>query len=248
MLDYCLNCDYENEIKPDRSGVTVTVRGEDFEVTEEFYKCPVCEEKFTSSLGHDALDEAYREYRRRHDMLQPEEIRHWRENYGLTQIELSRLLEWEAATLSRYENGALQEKSEDTLLKFIMAPQNLLNLITSKPHILSVEKQNQLLAQLSANKTVAKHVEQLYTVYNKPNKLGERNQSGVSKQIITSEPFVQSSIPVFANTSVPVKTLIDYFKGGKSVNNFLDGFPTVSREQVMAFLSELEKQIIKQAV
>jgi hypothetical protein len=31
MLEYCLNCDYENEIKPDRSAVTVTMRGEDFE-------------------------------------------------------------------------------------------------------------------------------------------------------------------------------------------------------------------------
>ncbi|KHD06020.1 hypothetical protein PN36_05690 [Candidatus Thiomargarita nelsonii] len=244
MLEYCLNCDYENEIKPDRAAVTVTVRGEYFEVTEEFYKCPVCGEKFTSSLGHDALDEAYREYRRRHDMLQPEEIRHWRSHYGLTQIELSRLLDWEAATLSSYENGALQEKSEDTLLKFIMAPQNLLNLITSKPHILNVEKQNQLLAQLSANKTVAKHVEQLYTIYSPPNKLGEHSEE--NKQNISYEPFVQNGIPVFANTSVPVKTLIDYFKGGKSVNNFLDA--TVSREQVMAFLSELEKQIIKPAM
>lgn len=148
MLDYCLNCDYENEIKPARETVKVTVRGEDFDVTEEFYKCPVCGEKFTSSLGHDALDEAYREYRHRHDMLQPEEIRHWRENHELTQIELSSLLDWDVATLSRYENGALQEKSEDTLFKFIMAPQNLLNLITSKPHILNVEKQNQLLAHI----------------------------------------------------------------------------------------------------
>lgn len=182
-------------------------------------------------MGHDALDEAYREYRRRHNLLQPEEIRHWRENYGLTPTELSHLLAWDIATLNRYENGALPEKSEDTLLQFIMAPQNLLNLITSKPHILSVEKQNQLIAQLSSNQSVARHVEQLYAVYNKPNKLGEGKKLEVSK--------------LFANTSVPVKTLIDYFKGGQSVNNFLDCFPMVSREQVMAFLSELEKQIIK---
>ena len=72
MLEYCLNCDYENDIKSLVEAVIITVRGEDFKVTEEFYQCPACGEKFTSNLGHDALDEAYREYRNRHNMLQPE--------------------------------------------------------------------------------------------------------------------------------------------------------------------------------
>ena len=79
----------------------MTVRGEAIEATEEFYQCPTCGENFTSRLGHDALDEAYREYRRRHGFLQPEEIRHWRESYGLAQTELSHLLEWDEATLNR---------------------------------------------------------------------------------------------------------------------------------------------------
>lgn len=39
MLEYCLNCDYENDLKPLIEAVTVTVRGEDFKVSEEFYKC-----------------------------------------------------------------------------------------------------------------------------------------------------------------------------------------------------------------
>lgn len=165
MLEYCLNCDCEEEIKPLRKSVTITVRGENFEVTEEYYKCPACGEEFTSSLGHDALEEAYYEYRCRHGMLQPEEIRHWREHYGLTQLELSHFLEWEVATLSRYEKGALLEKSEDTLLKFIMTPQHLLYLIMNNPNILSMEKQKKLMAQLFSNQAVVKHIEQLYLSY-----------------------------------------------------------------------------------
>lgn len=51
--------------------------------------------------------------------------------------------------------------------------------------------------------------------------------------------------PVFAGTRVPVQTLIDYLKGGESIDDFLEGFPTVSREQVIAFLEEAEEQIIK---
>lgn len=44
--------------------------------------------------------------------------------------------------------------------------------------------------------------------------------------------------PVFAGTRVPVQTLIDYIKGGESIDDFLEGFPTVTREQVVAFLDE----------
>jgi len=40
------------------------------------------------------------------------------------------MLEWDEATLNRFEQGALQETSEDKWLKFIMSPQNLLYLIT----------------------------------------------------------------------------------------------------------------------
>jgi uncharacterized protein (DUF433 family) len=51
--------------------------------------------------------------------------------------------------------------------------------------------------------------------------------------------------PVFAGTRVPVQTLLDYIKGGESIDDFLEGFPTVSREQVIAVLDEAEAQIIK---
>lgn len=164
MLEYCLICDYEEEIKPTRSQVIMTIRGEDIEVTKEFYKCPACGETFTSSLGHNALDQAYREYRRRHDMLQPEDICQWRKYYGLTPTEVSHLLGWETTTLNDYENGALQEESEDTLLQLTMVPSNLLRLITKKPHAVSTEKRNQLIALLSSNREEegTPHLEPLY--------------------------------------------------------------------------------------
>lgn len=67
----------------------------------------------------------------------------------------------------------------------------------------------------------------------------------MSKQIITSSPDVMGGIPVFAGTRVPVQTLLDYLKAGESIDDFLDGFPTVTRQQVIAFLEEAEEQIIK---
>lgn len=51
--------------------------------------------------------------------------------------------------------------------------------------------------------------------------------------------------PVFAGTRVPVQTLMDYLKGGESIDDFLEGFPTVNRQQVVALLEEAEEQIVK---
>ncbi|MBE9004835.1 DUF433 domain-containing protein [Fortiea sp. LEGE XX443] len=63
--------------------------------------------------------------------------------------------------------------------------------------------------------------------------------------IITSSPDVMSGTPVFAGTRVPVQTLLDYLKAGESIDDFLEGFPTVKREQVIAFLEAAQAQILK---
>jgi uncharacterized protein (DUF433 family) len=52
---------------------------------------------------------------------------------------------------------------------------------------------------------------------------------------------------VFVGTRVPVETLLDYLKAGESVDDFLEGFPTVSREQVVGLLEEIGKQLVDTA-
>lgn len=47
-----------------------------------------------------------------------------------------------------------------------------------------------------------------------------------------------SGTPVFCGTRVPVQTLLDYLEAGDSIDEFLEGFPSVSREQVIAFLEQ----------
>jgi uncharacterized protein (DUF433 family) len=67
----------------------------------------------------------------------------------------------------------------------------------------------------------------------------------MKEPIITSSPDVMGGTPVFARTRVPVQTLLDYLKAGESIDDFLEGFPTVTKEQVIAFLEEAEDQIVK---
>ncbi len=56
----------------------------------------------------------------------------------------------------------------------------------------------------------------------------------MDKLIVSSSPDVLSGAPVFTGTRVPVHTLVEYLAAGDSIDDFLEGFPTVSREQVIA--------------
>jgi uncharacterized protein (DUF433 family) len=54
--------------------------------------------------------------------------------------------------------------------------------------------------------------------------------------IIHSDREIMGGTPVFVGTRVPLQNLIDYLEGGESVEDFLDAFPTVKREQVIAVI------------
>ena len=54
--------------------------------------------------------------------------------------------------------------------------------------------------------------------------------------VIHSDPEILGGTPVFVGTRVPLRNLIDYLEGGYSLDEFLDDFPTVTREQAIAAL------------
>ena len=62
--------------------------------------------------------------------------------------------------------------------------------------------------------------------------------------VISVSSEIMSGTPVFTGTRVPIQTLLDYLTAGDSIDYFLDGFPTVTREQVITFLEEAGKQMI----
>ena len=55
---------------------------------------------------------------------------------------------------------------------------------------------------------------------------------------ITRDPQLMHGTPVFRGTRVPVKTMFEYLENGESLNDFLEGFPTVSRELAVQVLEE----------
>ena len=66
----------------------------------------------------------------------------------------------------------------------------------------------------------------------------------MTQAIVSRDPDVMGGAPVFAGTRVPVQTLLDYLEGGESIDDFLEGFPTVTRQQVVAFLEETKDRIL----
>jgi uncharacterized protein (DUF433 family) len=62
---------------------------------------------------------------------------------------------------------------------------------------------------------------------------------------ISIAPDVLGGTAVFAGTRVPVQTLLDYLAAGESIDDFLEGFPSVKREQVVSFLELAKDRLIE---
>lgn len=64
------------------------------------------------------------------------------------------------------------------------------------------------------------------------------------KEIFHRDPDILNGTPVFTGTRVPIETLTVHLKHGKRLDDFLDDFPSVSREQAIAFLELAETLIL----
>ena len=65
--------------------------------------------------------------------------------------------------------------------------------------------------------------------------------------VISCDPEVMGGTPVFAGTRAPVQTLLDYIEAGDSIDQFLEGFPSAGREQVVRFLEDAKDRLVAHA-
>jgi uncharacterized protein (DUF433 family) len=69
-------------------------------------------------------------------------------------------------------------------------------------------------------------------------------RQNVASSVIIKNPDILGGVPVFANTRVPFQALLDYLEGGETLDEFLDDFPTVTREAAIAALEEAKALVI----
>ena len=62
---------------------------------------------------------------------------------------------------------------------------------------------------------------------------------------ICRDPDIMGGAPVFCGTRVPVQTLLDHLEAGDTIDEFLAGFPTVTRQQVIAFLEDAKDRLVE---
>ncbi|NVM32013.1 MAG: DUF4065 domain-containing protein [Candidatus Helarchaeota archaeon] len=123
---FCPNCEEYTETTVRVEKEVYNVRGEPTEIEAGVTICQKCGEKiFDEERDSRNLKIAYSHYRKKHNLLSPDQIRAIREKYGLSQRALSRLLGWGEITIHRYESGAIQDNVHDSLLRLIEDPQNI---------------------------------------------------------------------------------------------------------------------------
>lgn len=119
----CPLCDKVHEIE-ERKRTTITIiKGEKVTYEERFYFCSNADEEEnefeTGDMTNENLMNARNAYRVKMGLLTSGEIVEIRENYGLSQVDMARLLGWGEATISRYESKAIQDEAYDMMLRLI---------------------------------------------------------------------------------------------------------------------------------
>ena len=119
----CPLCDRTHEIEERKRTATIIIKGEEVTYEERFYFCANSDEdenEFeTGAMTNENLLNARNAYRVKMGLLTSDEIVAIRESYGLSQVDLAKLLGWGEATISRYESKAIQDEAYDTMLRLI---------------------------------------------------------------------------------------------------------------------------------
>jgi len=145
---FCPNCETETQLERKERLESFQVKGESINVSVTIFVCKECGTDFYDP-DSDPNDTAFREYRKQHQWTQPEEIVAFRKQYGFSQAELADLLGWGIATLSRYENGALQSESHERVLGLLKEPLNILRLLKENRGSFPPERRQDLISSLT---------------------------------------------------------------------------------------------------
>lgn len=130
----------------------ITIRNKPIRFPMDLRKCNTCGEEFIiPGIDKDPMEQAYSLYREERGLLSPKEIKTFRKRYHLTQGELAGLIKLGGATLSRYENGQLQDETHDKLLRLAMDCDNLKKMVINSKGVFTDDKKVKVLKAIDEN-------------------------------------------------------------------------------------------------
>ena len=158
---------------------TYAVKGDNISINALVSFCSECgEEVWNDELDENNLQNAYTIYRTNHGLLQPHEICNIREKYGVSQILFARILGLGDKTITRYENGSIQDKAQNNLIALVSHPENFKELVEQNRGIILDPDYERILSALNTL-TIKLYVPQEKNIY-------EYNDSSI---IVTNEFF-----------------------------------------------------------
>lgn len=137
-LEFCPSCEAERPVQAERRTERYKVRGVQYDVPVDVLVCESCGQSiFDERRDNDLLLGLYARYRNEKGLLTPEEIKAIRRKYNLSQRAFATLLGMSEATINRYEGGALQEDTHETLIRLVSEPEALLAQLGRRGDLLS---------------------------------------------------------------------------------------------------------------
>ena len=119
-LFYCCECQSMCTTKIIEKPQTFKVKGREITLIAPVRVCATCgEEILDEELDNETLKMFYDEYRRLENLLLPEEIKAIRQKYNLSQASFAKLLGFGEKTITRYENGAIQDLCHDNMIRLM---------------------------------------------------------------------------------------------------------------------------------
>ncbi len=137
-MKYCPECREERDIEIKEEKELYPVKNEPIEVMAKITYCKHCGEQiWNEELDEINLQQAYRQYRTLHQLLQPEEIKHIRERYNITQTTFAKILGFGEKTIARYETGSIQDTAQNILMELAGFPDVFEHLLKRSASIIS---------------------------------------------------------------------------------------------------------------
>lgn len=161
----CPHCGETGSLKFTTLQDTVEVRGFSVTVNKVKRHCDNCGTEFENTKDHDWKREAFDAYRAAFGIPSGDQIRAWREEYGLTQAEVSALLGWGEVTIGRYEKGALPSEAQATQLKSVMSKEGLYRALEEKSGAVVPEKREHLMEVLKPSVIKAMYRKMVGDIY-----------------------------------------------------------------------------------
>lgn len=203
FFEDCPVCDRSHEVEERKRIADLTIKGCEVNYVEHYYYCSNADEDeqefVTGKMANANLLAARNAYRKKNGLLTSDEIVGIRKDYGLSQVNLAKLLGWGEATISRYESKAIQDKSHDEMLRMI--------------------KDDALAALQLLDKNKSKFTESEYnTIKQKIRKrLDTHGREYLTRRILSSE-YVDYMTPsdINGNTSLnidKIEDIVSYFAG-----------------------------------